>query len=192
MRLVTRLPGLCAVFASLFVGVAGAGTLVLTFPESSNTPSFSVAGPFPQPPLNVGTVNFTVPIHERVVAASISGFWGTTDRPEATAGVDVFLDGVLVARCLKPSSDCWEGHPGQRSWSYTLTEQELKVLNDGSAKLTAVQTSDDTVRLGVTTLIVQTGPLDSIPTLTTFGFLLLTAGLALTAFASRRRGAPGR
>jgi hypothetical protein len=41
MRLVTRLAGLCAVFASLFVGVAGAGTLVLTFPESSNTPSFS-------------------------------------------------------------------------------------------------------------------------------------------------------
>jgi hypothetical protein len=121
-----------------------------------------------------------------VVAATISGFWGTTAIPEATAGVDVFLDGVLVARCVKPSSGCWEQHSGQRSWSYTLTGDDLKVLADGKAKLTAVQTSDDTVRLGITTLIVQLGPAETVPTLSTFGLMLLSAMLGLAALATWR------
>jgi hypothetical protein len=146
----------------------------------------SVVEPFPQPPLTVGTVDFTIPHGERVVAAVISGFWGTTDFPVSTAGVDVFLDDILVARCVKPTSGCWEQHSGQLPWSYTLTGDELKRLTDGTAKLTAVQTSDVTIRLGMSTLIVQLGPAETVPTLSTFGLMLLSAMLGLAALATWR------
>ena len=185
MRFSTRFAGLCAAFTLLFAIEASAGSLLLTFPEPTNPPAVTI-GPFPQPPLTVGSVNFTVPHGERVVAAVVSGFWGTTSFPESTAGVDVYLDDILVAQCVKPTSGCWEQHSGQLPWSYTLTENDLKRLADGNAKLTVVQTSDVTVRLGVTTLIIQLGPAETVPTLSTLGLMLLSAALGLAALASWR------
>jgi hypothetical protein len=196
MRTVTLTKGVAAFAVWLAATSAWAGTVVLTFPELANPPSQSVQNPFPpQPPLPVGTVNFPVPAGEQVIAAQISGFWGSSLLPEGTAGVDVFVDGVLVAQCVKPSAGCWEPASGQRPWSYVFTESELAVLNDGVAKMTAVQTSDVTVRLGTSTLIVQTGPIPAValpvepevPTLSPLALLALIAGLAAAgAFVLRR------
>lgn len=179
MRMSTLVKGLLGALAWLAACSATAATYVLTFPELTNPPSFSAQEPFPpQPPIFIDTVTFTVPPGERVVAATISGFWGSTRIPEGTAGVDVVVDGVLVARCEKPHADCWERAVGQRPWSYIFAESELKVLNDGVATMTALQTSDISVQLGVSTLIVQTGPGPSVPALSTAGLLALMAALA--------------
>ena len=75
------LGGLCGLFAAFAPGFAAAGTIVLTFPEIQNPPGLSVAGPFPQPPLGGGTQFFTIPPHQKIIAAEISGFWGTTTVP---------------------------------------------------------------------------------------------------------------
>jgi hypothetical protein len=178
----------CGVFASLVVGVASAATIVVTFPELQNPPALTVAGPFPQQPLNIGTVNFTIRPNERVGSARISGYWGSVDVPVSTAGVDLLLDGILVARCVKPAPDCWVDASTQRPWSYTFSKDDLAKLADGTATLTAVQTSEISVRVGVTTLVLETVPADRIPTLSPAALLLLAAGLALAgALAAGRR-----
>jgi hypothetical protein len=61
MRVTALFSGVCGVVASLIVGAAGAATIVVTFPELQNPPVLNVAGPFPQLPLTIGTVNFTIP-----------------------------------------------------------------------------------------------------------------------------------
>src|SRR5215510_9893018 len=78
---------------------AWADTIEVTFPELQNPPTFSVAGPFPQPSVQVATVGFAIPHGSRIVAAQVSGFWGSSSVSESTAGVDVLLDGVLIAQC---------------------------------------------------------------------------------------------
>jgi hypothetical protein len=198
MRKYALAKGVVALAVGLAAIPAWAATIVVTFPELANPPSHSAQNPFPVlQPLPVGTVTFPVPSGERVVAAQISGFWGSSLIPEGTAGVDVRVDGVLVAQCVKPASGCWEPAAGQRPWSHEFTESELSVLNDGVADMTALQTSDITVRLGTSTLIVQTGPLPpviveptllpAVPALSSLGLLALIAGLAVAgAFVVRR------
>jgi hypothetical protein len=179
MRTLAWIRGAVALVAGVAAGSAWAAAHVLVFPELSDPPSHAVEEPFPpQPPLPVGTVNFSVPAGERVVAATISGFWGTSLVPDGTAGVDVRVDGILVAQCVKPSADCWQSAAQQRPWSYTFSATELVAFNDGVASMTAVQTSDISVRLGTSTLIIETGPLPAVPALSTLGLLALIAGLA--------------
>ena len=135
-------------------------------------------------------MSFTIPAKERVASARISGFWGSTDVPASTAGVDLLLDGILVAQCVKPSPDCWVDATSQRPWSYTFAKKDLAKLADGSATLTAVQTSEISVRVGVSTLVIETEPADRIPTLSALPLLALAAGLALAGgLAARRRSA---
>jgi len=187
MRMFALLKGGVLIVVSLAAGSPAAATLVGTFPELQNPLSFEVVLPFPHPAVTVGSVLYSIPLGERVVAAKISGFWGTNQNPAATAGVDVLVDGVLVARCVKNEAGCWEPAADQRPWSHIFAESELKVLNDGVATLTAMQTSEFTVQLGVSTLIIETGPPPAVPTLSPLGLLFLLAGVAtMGALAIRR------
>ena len=187
MRMFALLKGGVLIVASLAAGSLAAATLVDTFPELQNPLSFEVVSPFPHAPVPVGTAVYSIPNGERVVAAKISGFWGTSQNAVATAGVDVLVDGILVARCVKNESGCWEQGTGQRPWSYIFAESELKVLNDGVASMTAVQTSEFTVQLGVSTLIIETGPPPAVPTLSPLGLLFLLAGVATMGAVAIRR-----
>ncbi len=181
--------------AALAWGAAGASTILVAFPEF-NGPRLE-AGPFPAAPITVASRTFSIPPGDKVTAATISGFWGSNIDPSSTAGVDVRLDGVLVAQCVKkPRPSCYSSDALQQSWSYTLKEGELSVLNDGVATLTATQTSDISIRLGETTLVVTTGtpsverlpvPID-VPANSPAGLgALLAAMAAAGAFALRRR-----
>ena len=192
MQKVIRLKVALATAALVAACAADAATFVRTFPELDGPPAGSALGPFPT--LAVGTVTFPVPAGHTVVAAVVSGFWGTSTIPEeGTAGVNVVLDGVLVAQCVKPSPGCWGNSSGQRPWNYVLGPSELAALNDGVATMTAVQTSDITVRLGTSTLIVETGPVPpppTVPTLSALGLLALVAGMAAAGvFLVRRASA---
>ena len=184
-----RLIGWAMGFASMLTaGMAVAGSILVVFPEIDG-PSFTPSGPYPQPPLPVAIRAFTVPVGERVVSATISGYWGTSQLPKSTAGVDVLLDGVLVAQCVKDNPACFTGDGGQRPWSHTLTEPELTVLNDGVATLSAVQTSEQNVRLGISTLIVATAPPPTVPTLSPAALAAMLAAVAAAGMlALRRRG----
>ena len=186
--MLTPIKGLVAIVGTL-AACSAAATLVATFPELQNPPSFLDSAKFPQPPLTVGTVVFSVPAGERIVGATVSGFWGSSVIPDSTAGVDVLVDGILVARCVKHAPNCYDPAPAARPWSYTFTDADLRKLSDGAATMTAVQTSDDTVRLGQSTLSIKTapGPVLGVPTLSSLGLVWLAAVLAAAGALAIRR-----
>jgi hypothetical protein len=194
MRVFTRARWAVGVVATLAAGLAAAATILVTFPEF-NGPPHQADESFPQPSVTVGTSPIAIPAGEKVVSAAISGFWGTKDDPDSTAGVDLFLDGIRVAQCVAPSTGCWVGTTGQRPWSHTFTVSELVKLNDGSATFTAVQTSGLRIRLGETTLAVQTAlppPVgiaapEVVPTLGPPGLLALLAVMAAAGVIALRR-----
>jgi hypothetical protein len=187
MRILSLLRWVAGVFAALAATLAMAGNVLVAFPEFNGAP-VTLNGPFPQPAQTVATRTFTIPEGERVVSAYISGYWGSSVDPDSTAGVEVKLDGYTVASCNKPDPGCYTGDQGRRQWSHTLTEVEMSALNDGTATLTVVQTSDVSVRLGVTTLYIETGVPPSIPALSPLSLLALLAGMAAAgALALQRR-----
>jgi hypothetical protein len=162
-----------------------AAVIVVTFPEV-NGATHVIGDPYPLPPVTVATSTFSIPAGEQVVSATASGFWGSTANPLSTAGVNVLLDGVLVAQCVKPDTGCWANGAGQRPWSFNYGT--AGTLQDGSVTMTYVQTSEAIVRLGVTTLTIVTAPRVSVPTLSPWmmaALVLLLAGMA--AFGARRR-----
>jgi hypothetical protein len=187
MRMLTLTKGALAVVAWLGACVAAAETLIVTFPELADPPSFDAQNPFSKVVLPVGTVTFTIPRGQRIIAANITGVWGsTTNDRNGTAGVDVLVDGILIQQCVKPEV-CWQDTNGLQPWSRLFKESELHVLDDGTATMTAVQTSERTVRLGASTLFIETAPVQTVPTLATIGLFSLIAGLAATgAFLLRR------
>lgn len=174
--------GFVALFAASFAAAATA--IQIDFAEV-NGPSVSVP---PFPTLNVAQVTppVSLPANERIASATISGYWGSVDYPFSTAPVDVFLDGVLVAQCLA-SDPCTVDESGQRAWSHTFTAAELLQLQPENPQLTASQKDKFRVRLGASTLVLETAPVPTVPTLSPLGLLALLAAMAAaSAFALRR------
>lgn len=99
-------------------------------------------GPY-QPSVVVGTFN----ILPGDTSITISGMFGNTVSP-ASAGVNLYLGTVLVAQCVENGVCYNSGAP----WSDTLTASQIASLGTGTVDFTAVQTSQFTTRLGVTTL----------------------------------------
>jgi hypothetical protein len=62
-----------------------------------------------------------------------------------------YLGSVLVAQCIEGLGACYTGSTSTM-WSYTLTGAQLASLGTGFVDLSALQTSQYVVRLGVTTL----------------------------------------
>jgi hypothetical protein len=130
---------------------AQAATLTYSLPEYN----FDGAPPFPNSPNLVGTFSYTLPSDETIVSAVIEGTFGNSVFP-SSAGVDVYFDNLLVAQCLE-FEPCWGGfEPVQ--WRFTFDESHFSLLEDGTALLTTVQTSEFVARLGTTTLTIETQP----------------------------------
>jgi hypothetical protein len=103
--------------------------------------------PGPYDPLTVvGTFN----ILAGDASATISGFFGNSVVPNSS-GVDVYLGSILVAQCIEGPGACYTGSTSTM-WSYTLTGAQLASLGTGFVDLSALQTSQYVVRLGMTTL----------------------------------------
>lgn len=166
-------------------GLAVAATAIQIDFAEVNGPSVSVP---PFPALNVAQVTppVSLPAGERIASATISGYWGSVDYPFSTAPVDVFLDGVLVAQCL-PSDPCAVDASGQRGWSHTFTAGELLQLQPENPAFTVAQKDKFRVRLGASTLILETAPVQVVPTLSPLGLVALLAAMAAAgAFVLRR------
>lgn len=138
--------------ACIATPLATAATIVLNFPAFSGP---VIEGGFPVVTM-VGKQELTLPPGETIVAATVSGAWGNSEWTQGTAGVDVMLDGLLVARCLKPDPNCWGPTSGTVPWTRQLAINERAVLKPGVITLTVVQTSDTRVRLGDTTVTITT------------------------------------
>lgn len=140
---------------SVAAPLAAARTIVLTFPAYSGP---VIESGFPAPVTTVGQQWLDLPAGEAITAATISGSWGNMEWPQGTAGVDVMLEGLRVARCVKPDPNCWGPTPGQIPWSRQLSLAERMALKPGTISLAAMQTSDTRLRLGQTTLTITTSP----------------------------------
>jgi hypothetical protein len=166
--------GACLLSLSL-APAAKATDISLTLPEF-NGPSHSDSESYPKPPITVGTFNYTIPADEHIVSADISGTFGNS-VVTGSAGVDLFLNGLLVGQNLKSGP----GFTMTVPWSHTFTPAEFSALESGTATLTATQTSEFEIRLGETTLDIHS----VVPEPSSLA-LLTTGGLPLLAFRRRR------
>ena len=165
--------------------LAGAATIQIEFAEVNGPPVSEP--PFPTLTAAPVTPPIAIPTGERVVAARISGKWGTFEWPDGTAPVDVFLDGILVAQCEAFEPCWWDDVVGRIEWSHVLTAAELARLQPANPQLTVVQKDQIRVRLGTSKLVMETAPLPAVPTLSPAGLLALLAAMAATgAFLLRR------
>jgi len=119
------------------------------------------AGPFPS--LSIGTFTYTLLPGETVAAAQVHGTWGNSSRPQSSAAVDLFVDGVMVAQCTVGAL-CWlDSPPDLVPWSFDFAPGQLSLLNDGQAVLSGQMTSSIQVYLGTLRLDLT---INTPPTLT--------------------------
>jgi hypothetical protein len=136
---------------------------------------------YPQPSITIGTFTYSPPTSP-ILAASVSGFFGTTYAP-STALENLFVGGNEVASCASEAADCWNDPSGvQTPWTYTFTPSQFSVLESGSVPYTVVQTGDFQVESGVTTLSITVAPEPT--TVWMFG-----GGFSLLLFVHRKRRA---
>lgn len=99
---------------------------------------------------------------ESIVSATLTGVWGLTDTypseyPDvefgSTAHSELYVDGLLVADTHDPELAA-DPYWNIVDWSFTFTDFSL--LTDGSLDFVAIQTSDYVMRLGETTLTIET------------------------------------
>ena len=154
------MPGLLSPFAMgtrLAVPVLAVAFWLAPMPAAAQTRSFTASvpnydgpvhpvGPFPA--LSIGTFTYTLLPGESIAAAQVRGTWGNNHYALSTAGVDLFVDGILVAQCVTMTT-CWfDSPPDLVPWSFNFAPAQLAQLNDGQAVMTGQQTSMTQVYLG--------------------------------------------
>lgn len=189
-NVINRALGSVAVATLLFTSSVQAATLTFTLDEFNG--GANDVGPFPTAAQTVGTFEFHLPPGLSIIAASLSGTFGNSIS-SSSAGADVFADGSLVAQCIRFAL-CYRGGPGfWETTPWTFDFSDFSSLSDGSLVLTVMQTSEIFIRLGETTLRIETGPPSAVPlpgALPLFGSVLALGGWV--ASRKKRQDAPVR
>lgn len=130
----------------------------------------------------VGTFNFVLPQGESIVSATLSGFWGNSGQ-YTTAGQVLYADNDLQVASCAYGDTCWAAKSAPLAWSYSFTANQFSYLTDGTVNLTDKQIACCQIRLGVTTLTIETAP--AVPEPGTYALAL--AGLAVVGWMGRRK-----
>jgi hypothetical protein len=133
--------------------------------------------------LDAGSFAFTVPAGQTIVDALFSSALGNSKSP-STADMNVFVNTVKVGSCPSRSSTCW--NTGPNPFTYIFTATDLSALATGSVDLSIVQTDCCVIRLGASTLTIDTATTASAPEPATLA-LLGTGMFALAALRRRKR-----
>lgn len=137
-------------------------------------------GEFSSPMLNPGTYYVDYHVGDfsfaltglDIVSATISGHWGTYHPPySTTAHNELWMDDILIANTLAYSPD--PSHASYVSWSYTFDPSEYYIFEDNLVAFHTIQTRQYNVRLGVTTLTLQTVPEPGTVALLAVGAMML-------------------
>src|SRR3954468_3581404 len=158
----TRL-ALPALVAGLWLGPvpAAAQTRFITasLPNYAGPVAFN-PGPFPVP-LTIGTFTYTLLPGESIAAAQVRGTWGNSSRPQSSAPVTVFVDGIQVAQCVVNAVCFFDALPDLVPWSFDFASRQVGQLADGQAALTGQMDGQIQVYLGTLRLdlTVNTPPI---------------------------------
>jgi hypothetical protein len=175
----------------IFVAVGVIFLAVLLIPSFSKADTFTFNwaeqnGLSEQPlpfTLDAGSLAFAVPAGQTIVDAFFSSTLGNT-RVGSTAAMDVFVNSVLVGSCPSTLSTCWIGGPNP--FTFSFSGAELSALATGSVDLSIVQTGCCRIRLGASTLTVDTRPTTETPEPATLA-LLGTGMFGLVVIRRRKR-----
>lgn len=144
-----------ALFASIVIFPSSLLATTMTLPDFTGDQHLE-SDTYPLASVEVGT--FTS-LPTNITTVSVSGTFGNVDN-DFSAGVDLYLDGIMVGQCVK-DDNCWfevfnDSIPVP--WNHTFIMSELGIFDDGEAVLTAVQTSEFKIALGSIELSYDVGP----------------------------------
>lgn len=118
-------------------------------------------GDFPIDWGTIGTFDYSLPPGDEIVDAVVSGTWGDGAPFDSSAPVELYLDGVLVAECVRLAA-CWLDDGILVDWSFSFADNLVPgfeaLFTDGQAVLTAVQNDVISVILSNLELVIVTRP----------------------------------
>ena len=120
--------------ALLALGAAlsfGNPVIVSSLPDYSGT-AFPMASAFPIDIGTIGTFIYILPPGATIYGATLTGTWGTTAYPTATAGFDMYLAGVDVGGCVPYDAGCWQDSAVIRSFTFDVPDSVFSTLASGS------------------------------------------------------------
>jgi hypothetical protein len=134
--------------------------------------------------LDAGSLVFTVPAGQTIIDAVFTSTLGNS-TVDATAVMNVFVNTVQVGSCPSNFSPCAQFGQGPTPFTHVFTPNDLLALATRSVDLSIVQSGCCAIRLGDSTLTIDTRPATAAPEPVTLA--MLATGLFGLATLRRRK-----